>query len=115
MSLTLAAVTLVGCTSNDDEPGTSLSSSEETKPRVGSPRVPDIQGVDLAKAIKRLRGVGLIADVSRLHRTARSYGRQLIEGYYQSHPRVVVVDYALSDSKTVLIERVACPSGRQTC
>ena len=115
MSLTLAAVTLAGCTADGDEPGTSLSSPEKTKPGASSPRIPDIQGVDLARAIKRLQDEGLIADLSRLHRTARSYGRQLIEGYYQSHPRVVVVDYALSGSKTVLIERVDCPSGRQTC
>ncbi len=80
-----------------------------------APQVPDIHGVDLAKAIKRLQEEGLVADLSSLSRVERGYGRQLIKGYYQSHPQVVVVDYALIGPKTVLIERVDCPSQGRVC
>jgi hypothetical protein len=115
LGLAAIAIALAGCTSGGDEPGTSLSSPEKTMPGPSSPRAPDIQGVDLAKAVKWLQNKGLIADMSSLSPVERGYGRQLIKGYYQSHPQVVVVDYALSGSKRVLIERVECPPEPRAC
>lgn len=115
VSLALATIALAGCTSGSEERGISSSSSEIPIPQSSSPQVPDIQGVDLAKAVKKLQDEGMRADMSSLSRVERGYGRQLIKGYYQSHPQVVVVDYALGGSETVLIERVDCPGERQGC
>jgi hypothetical protein len=69
--------------------------------------IPDVRRVDLAEAVKALRDAGFTVDMSSLSRFERQYGKQLISGYYQSHPRVVVVDYAV-EGGTVSIKQVEC-------
>lgn len=109
LSLMLASIALASCTSESEEPGISRSSPEKPTQGLSSPQVPDILGLDLAKAVKKLQAAGVTVNMSSLNRIERSYGRQLIKGYWQSHPRVVVVDYTVSDPKMIFIERVACP------
>jgi hypothetical protein len=115
VSLTVAIIVLAGCTTGSDESRTATSSRERPTQGSGSPRIPYIQGADLAKAVKRLHDEGLFVDMSSLSVVERRYGRQLLKGYYQSHPRAVVVDYELTGSKIVSIKQVDCPPKLEAC
>ena len=100
IAIVLVLIALAGCTFLDH-------GGRGVTDRPSHWSVPDIGGVDLAKAVKRLRDAGLRIDMSSLTRIERSYGRQLVAGYYQSHPRVVVVSYAV-DRNTVFVTDVDC-------
>ena len=113
-TLALVAIALAGCSWGDGVFHASGESRGVTVREARTDDVPDIRGVDLAKAVELLQDEGLKADLSALNRVERGYGRQLINGYYQSHPRVVVVAYVLRGS-TVAIEKVKCPSSELRC
>ena len=113
-ALGLVVVALAGCSWGDGVFHDSGASRDVTVREARTDDVPDIRGVDLAKAVKLLQDEGLKADLSGLNRVERGYGRQLINGYYQSHPRVVVVGYVLRGS-TVVIEKVKCRSSKLRC
>jgi hypothetical protein len=110
--LAVAAASLAGCSFDAVQAG-GAHDPPQSAGRDARAHVPDVRRVDLAEAVQALRDAGFIVDMSSLNRFERHYGKQLIGGYYQSHPRVVVVDYAV-ERGVVSIKQVECPR-RTSC
>lgn len=119
MAVSLSFLTVLGCTSDGDTQSgpqavpPSANSQKGTNDAV-SDELPQIDGLDAAKAVKRLTTQGLEVDLSALDRWERKYARQRVQGYYMSHPRVVVSAYAVGDSR-VSILAVKCPAPLEAC